>query len=183
MTYRPWPQGWVWANLAQLSWDCGYGTSQKCDYGAPGMPVLRIPNIAAGRIDITDLKYALDPVAVNQSDQLDVADLLIVRTNGSKDLIGRGAVVQYKFDGPHYFASYLIRYRLLADMGKLVESLGVAPREEAKVVMANGAPAASAAPAPAETTAPAAEPVATEAAPVEAAPAAEPMPATEAPAP
>jgi adhesin transport system outer membrane protein len=65
------------------------------------------------------------------------------------------------------YVEMFARYRLLADMGKLVEELGVAPREEAKVVMANGAPAASAAPAPA-----------TEPAPVEAAPA-EPMPAAE----
>ncbi len=69
------------------------------------------------------------------------------------------------------YVEMFARYRLLADRGKLVESLGVAPREEAMVVMANGAPAASAEPAPAETAAPAAEP------------AAEPMPATEAPAP
>jgi adhesin transport system outer membrane protein len=65
------------------------------------------------------------------------------------------------------YVEMFARYRLLADMGKLVEELGVAPREEAKVVMANGAPAASAAPAPA-----------TEPAPVEAAPA-ESMPAAE----
>ena len=44
------------------------------------------------------------------------------------------------------------RSRLLADMGKLVDSLGVAPREESRVVMANGAPAANAAPAPTEAT-------------------------------
>ncbi len=28
------PEGWVWASLSQLSWDSGYGTSQKCDYGS-----------------------------------------------------------------------------------------------------------------------------------------------------
>jgi adhesin transport system outer membrane protein len=65
------------------------------------------------------------------------------------------------------YVELFARYRLLADMGKLVEALGVAPREEAKVVMANGAPAANAAPAATEPT------------PVEAAPAAEPMPAAE----
>lgn len=77
------------------------------------------------------------------------------------------------------FVEMFARYRLLADMGKLVETLGVAPREEAQVMMANGAPAktqmapaAESAPAPAE---PAPAP--------EAAPAAEPAPAAEEPAP
>jgi adhesin transport system outer membrane protein len=73
------------------------------------------------------------------------------------------------------FVEMFARYRLLADMGKLVESLGVAPREEAKIMTADGAPAATTA-APAEA-APAAEPAAV---PVETAPAAEAAPAADA---
>lgn len=67
------------------------------------------------------------------------------------------------------YVEMFARYRLLADMGKLVEALGVAPREEAKVVMANGETAKAAAPAPAAETAPAAEaaPAPAEAAPAE----------------
>lgn len=80
------------------------------------------------------------------------------------------------------FVEMFARYRLLADMGKLVEALGVAPREEAKVVAENGAQPAA---APAEPAPAAAEPVAAEpaAAPAEAAPAeapaAEAAPAAE----
>lgn len=81
------------------------------------------------------------------------------------------------------FVEMFARYRLLADMGKLTDALGVAPREEAKIMTADGAPAQAAAPveaapaaesaaAPAE--APAAEAPAAEAAPVEAAPEAAP---------
>src|SRR5262249_48836657 len=36
------PEGWCWARARALFWDGGYGTSQKCDYGASGPPVLRI---------------------------------------------------------------------------------------------------------------------------------------------
>lgn len=36
------------------------------------------------------------------------------------------------------FVQMFARYRLLADMGKLVEALGVAPREEAKIMAENG---------------------------------------------
>jgi len=108
------PEGWCWANLGQLAWDAGYGTSQRCAYEAPGPPVLRIPNIAKGRIDLNDLKYATLPGELNYAEALAPGDLIIIRTNGSKDLIGRSAVVRGAFIEPHFFASYLIRFRLLA---------------------------------------------------------------------
>lgn len=59
------------------------------------------------------------------------------------------------------YVEMFARYRLLADMGKLVESLGVAPREEAKLALANGSEPASgvrSAPAATAETAPAAAP-------------------------
>lgn len=59
------------------------------------------------------------------------------------------------------YVDLFARYRLLADMGSLLQALGIAPREEATVTYANAAPAAAAEnPAPAEE----AEPMAPEAA-------------------
>jgi type I restriction enzyme, S subunit len=108
------PKGWCWATLAQLAWDAGYGTSIKCDYDAGCDPVLRIPNISKGAIDCTDLKHATSPLKITNEDALRAGDLLVVRTNGTKDLIGRGAVVCSEFPRRTYFASYLIRFRLVA---------------------------------------------------------------------
>jgi type I restriction enzyme S subunit len=107
------PSGWCWAGLNQLAWDSGYGTSEKCGYEGAGVPVLRIPNIARGLIDLGDVKRALK---ASDTHDLDVApgDLLIVRTNGSRDLIGRAAIVASPLPEPTSFASYLIRFRLLA---------------------------------------------------------------------
>lgn len=42
---------------------------------------------------------------------MEPGDFLIVRTNGSPDLIGRGAVVPDSLEENYLFASYLIRYR------------------------------------------------------------------------
>jgi len=108
------PAGGCWASLGQLAWDSGYGTSQKCDYEASGPPVLRIPNIAKGRIDLSDLKYATSPDELQVTEALQSGDLLIIRTNGSRDLIGRSAVVRETCPVPHYFASYLIRFRIIS---------------------------------------------------------------------
>ena len=109
------PEGWVWATLEQISWDAGYGSSEKTDYELSGLPILRIPNISKGLIDTSDLKRASPSLKVKSENTLKTGDFLIIRTNGSKDLLGRGALVQTAFDEPHYFASYLIRFRLLGE--------------------------------------------------------------------
>jgi type I restriction enzyme S subunit len=116
------PKGWCWAALGQLAWDSGYGTSQKCDYAGSGEPVLRIPNIVKGTIDLGDLKVAKSSLGLPPGDELRRGDLLVVRTNGSKDLLGRGAVVTDEPARPTYFASYLIRFRLMP-VGPLPEYL------------------------------------------------------------
>lgn len=95
--------------LGSLATDSGYGTSTKCDYGAPGVPVVRIPNIVQGELNLTDEKRSCDTAVDLSKMMLEESDFLVVRTNGSKDLIGRTAVVG---QGIHAsFASYLIRYR------------------------------------------------------------------------
>jgi len=106
------PSGWAWASLDAICWDSGYGTSVKCDYDGQGPPVMRIPNIASGRIDLGDVKRAVGDLGLLPGEVLAPADFLVVRTNGSKDLIGRAACVEDVGRGA-YFASYLIRFRLL----------------------------------------------------------------------
>lgn len=103
---------WTSSTLANLARESGYGTSQRCSYDSSGPPVLRIPNIVGGRLDYTDLKFAWSATEFSDSDVVDAGDLLIVRTNGSRNLIGRGVVVTEPPPGRFYFASYLIRYRL-----------------------------------------------------------------------
>lgn len=100
--------------LSALARSAGYGTSSKCVAAGPGPAVVRIPNLVAGAIDLTDEKRVADPSVDVAAAMLDAGDLLIVRTNGSVDLIGRSAVVQDGVDAA--FASYLIRYRLRQDL-------------------------------------------------------------------
>ncbi len=108
------PEGWCWVSAAALYWDAGYGTSTRCSEDASGPAVLRIPNIVAGRIDLDDLKFAADEAALRPDDPVRSGDFLFIRTNGSRSLIGRGALVRGDTDSPLFFASYLIRLRLVA---------------------------------------------------------------------
>jgi type I restriction enzyme S subunit len=101
--------GFESAELGELVTGLRYGSSVKCSYDAAGPPVLRIPNVQDGVINTSDLKYATDAQLDLSSLSVESGDLLFVRTNGSRDLIGRVASV----DGAEgmAFASYLIRAR------------------------------------------------------------------------
>jgi type I restriction enzyme, S subunit len=105
-------EGWCWATVGQAVLRSEYGTSVKCDYGVQGIPVLRIPNIAAGEIDLSDMKYCTKPININEDDSLQIGDLLVCRTNGSISLIGKTALVRVPLEPYHTFASYLLRFRL-----------------------------------------------------------------------
>ena len=107
------PEGWAWATVEQLLARSEYGTSVKCSYDADGLPVLRIPNIVAGEINLTDIKYATQPVPIDSETSLAKGDVLMCRTNGSVRLVGKTAVVNSELEPHHGFASYLLRFRLM----------------------------------------------------------------------
>jgi type I restriction enzyme S subunit len=104
------PEGWRMAQLSDISHSSGYGTSTKCGYEGCGNGVLRIPNIQSGSINTADLKYALDADLDLSAYKVQAGDMLVVRTNGSRDLIGRVAVSRENTE--YAFASYLIRFRI-----------------------------------------------------------------------
>ena len=98
--------------LGQLIMKAGYGTSAKCNYERPkgAVPVLRIPNVASERVNSDAMKYGTLSSAELQRVVVSEGDVLVVRTNGSADLVGRCAVVP-RLPEPTAFASYLIRLR------------------------------------------------------------------------
>lgn len=102
--------GWPKATLETLTMGLRYGTSVKCIYEGSGVPVLRIPNVRNGRIDMADLKRANRTDIDLSSATVRAGDLLFIRTNGSRELIGTAALVGAEADGLA-FASYLIRAR------------------------------------------------------------------------
>jgi type I restriction enzyme S subunit len=99
--------------LSDVTRRSGYGTSTKCVPLGRGVPVARIPNIVNGQIDMTDEKRVQDVSVDVRGLMLGTGDVLFVRTNGSRQLIGRTAVVQEGVEAA--FASYLIRFQLNTD--------------------------------------------------------------------
>jgi type I restriction enzyme, S subunit len=107
------PEGWTWASMDQLMYDSSYGTSVKCSYDADGDPVLRIPNVVGGKLNLTDLKFATVNLELEPNEYLEPGDIIVVRTNGSIRLVGRAAAISQPLNGRYYYASYLLRLRCI----------------------------------------------------------------------
>ncbi len=104
------PESWHWTSFGEIAFEFRYGTSVKCSYTPIGEPVLRIPNIDNGRINIDNLKFGPLPTREAENLRLRLGDILIVRSNGSLDLVGRPALVDTHAIG-YCYAGYLVRVR------------------------------------------------------------------------
>lgn len=104
------PETWVLAPLGLLLSSVKYGTSVRSEYGAAGTPVLRIPNVSGKSFDASDLKFAeLSPREETEL-SLEPGDLLMIRSNGSVQLLGKSMLVPDTAAGMAY-AGYLMRLR------------------------------------------------------------------------
>ncbi len=102
------PESWEVKTIGNKKTLMQYGTSVKCDYEKTGVPVLRIPNVLNGKIDISDLKYGVPKSNEVGKLKLKKGDLIFVRTNGAKELTGRCSIFNNEIENC-YYASYLIR--------------------------------------------------------------------------
>lgn len=104
------PHGWSVETLDKYLEESRYGTSEKAGAYNEGDPVLRIPNVIHRTIDTSDLKYLKVSDTERKLLVLRAGDVLVVRTNGNKDYVGRCAVFDKQEE--FLFASYLIRLRV-----------------------------------------------------------------------
>jgi type I restriction enzyme S subunit len=112
----PVPESWRVAPLTEFTESFQYGSSVKCGYDVKGPPVLRIPNVIGGHLDVHDLKFGNPKKNELNTVRLRTDDLLFVRTNGVRENAGRCSMYRGELGDSCYFASYLIRVRLLAGL-------------------------------------------------------------------
>lgn len=106
----PIPSSWDLVSFAAAREWLQYGTSTRCTVDPVGYPVLRIPNVGSGRVNVDDLKYCDLPEDEAEKYLLVDGDLLFIRTNGVLERLGSCAVYAGEPDRA-LFASYLIRAR------------------------------------------------------------------------
>lgn len=109
------PESWQVRPFADLREFLQYGTSAKCDYANKGNPVIRIPNVADGRVSDADLKWCELNERETESLLLQPGDVLFIRTNGVRERVGTCAVY-LGVPERALFASYLIRARIKQDV-------------------------------------------------------------------
>lgn len=105
------PEGWCWASIEQLvtNFQNGFGKRQQ-KVGLPTI-VLRLADITAGRIsldssrNINALKTEVDTYRLSKN------DLLVLRVNGSPDLVGRIVLFENPSENEILFCDHFIRLR------------------------------------------------------------------------
>ena len=102
---------WEETKLGYVLREIKYGSSEKSDYSYTGIPVLRIPNIGDMELIFDDLKFLRQNDCL-PNEYLEENDILIIRSNGSKDLVGKCAIVK-NLDQKYTYASFLIRLRVI----------------------------------------------------------------------
>lgn len=95
--------------------DISYGCSLKSTSERQGIPMLRIPNVLRGDLDLGDLQWIELGEAERAQFEVRPSDILLVRTNGNPDYVGRSVVVP-EGTPPMAFASYLLRLRVTTTM-------------------------------------------------------------------
>ncbi len=107
------PKGWKWVRLGEIINSILYGTSEKCSYDdRQNSAILRIPNISSGFINVSDLKYTNLSETEKKELSLKENDLLVIRSNGSPEIVGKMVCIPKAFEN-YCYAGYLIRLRFI----------------------------------------------------------------------
>ena len=89
-----------------------YGTNAPSNDYRGGYPVIAIPQVVAPHLSLTDVPFAEVPQAEADALRLMQDDVLLIRTNGNPEYIGKSTIVSAEVAEVHtIYASYLIRVR------------------------------------------------------------------------
>ncbi|MDA8242075.1 MAG: hypothetical protein M0Z67_17125 [Nitrospiraceae bacterium] len=105
------PKGWVWATLDQLSTNMVNGFGKRSQSNGLPCIVIRLADIVEGEISLANARHinCLDDEIAKYS--LVADDLLILRVNGSPDLVGRFVIVSSNISTQTLFCDHFIRLR------------------------------------------------------------------------
>ena len=98
------PSSWEWAKLSGIAKSNIGLTYRPTDIVSTGVPVYRSNNIRNGKIDTTDLVKVSTKILEKQL--LHVGDLLICARNGSRNLIGKNAIIS-ELKEPTSFGAFM----------------------------------------------------------------------------
>ena len=89
------PKGWVCATVEQITTEMMNGYGKRSQVGGKPQVVLRLADIVDGEISLADVRRINCTDAEVDKYALQVNDLLVLRVNGSPDLVGRFVFVHH----------------------------------------------------------------------------------------
>jgi type I restriction enzyme S subunit len=111
------PRSWAVEPLGRSLVLVEYGTNAPSNDEHIGLPLVAIPEVITSRFRLGECSYAELPESEAEALRLAKDDVLLVRTNGNSEYIGKSTVVGEEADSQHIvFASYLIRVRTDEDI-------------------------------------------------------------------
>lgn len=116
----------MWATVDQLLMSLRNGLSKKPEDSEPGIPILRISSVRPLELDTKDSRfYRLQANERVDDYKLEVGDVLFVRYNGTKELVGVCALVN-ALSGALLYPDKLIRGRVVSEQQVLPGYLAIA---------------------------------------------------------
>ena len=105
------PQGWEWVRLGNVGLSNIGLTYKPADVtqSDSGIPVLRSSNIQNNKIDLRDLVRVTTEIK-NQNLFVEIGDILICARNGSKNLVGKSAIIT-ELKEPMTFGAFMAIFR------------------------------------------------------------------------
>ncbi|ALQ50705.1 restriction endonuclease subunit S [Nitrosomonas ureae] len=104
------PQGWEWVRLEDLMLEFQNGVSSRGDSDGCRVIVLRLADIKNRQISLEEPRELLISQNMIEKYSLIPGDILIIRVNGSADLVGGFVVCEEHFDG--IYCDHFIRMRI-----------------------------------------------------------------------
>ncbi len=103
------PDAWEWVRLGELSPDFQNGVSSRGDKRGKDIIVVRLADIENYRVSLTNPRVlTISPESIEKYD-LQKDDILIIRVNGSADIVGRFVFCDQDFDA--IYCDHFIRMR------------------------------------------------------------------------
>ena len=90
------PEAWNVAPLRQSVEAVEYGTNAASNSDKHGLPIIAIPEVIAARFRLGECSYAEVPEQEALSLRLQPNDVLLIRTNGNSEYIGKSTVIGHE---------------------------------------------------------------------------------------
>jgi type I restriction enzyme S subunit len=105
------PDGWEWCRLDDLAPEFQNGASSRGDKDGSEVIVLRLADIKNWRVSLQDTRSLIIDSSTISRYLLQKDDVLIIRVNGSADIVGRFIICEGNYDA--IYCDHFIRMRFL----------------------------------------------------------------------